>query len=228
MNEPARTSEQKKLLEKYVAAVMRAPGSLQLTAAKSEVEFWERHILDALSLLELLPDEHYQQNFKAIDIGSGNGIPGIPAAIALPQWQLFLLDSNNKKSGFLDMFCNSNRIGNIHILPGRAEALAHQLAFRAQFDIAFARALSKLPTALELSIPFLKVGGILIIPHGNAYQSALTKSENALHELRTSLMKTQPYKVGNSLSFTALFFRKDQETPERYPRKEGVPKKRPL
>src|SRR6266480_2780469 len=165
MNELNASSAQKKLLKKYVDAVMHTPGSLQLTAAKSEVEFWERHVLDALSLIELLPKEFHQQNLKVLDVGSGNGIPGVPAAIALPHWQIFLLDSNNRKCGFLDMFCKLNMIRNVQVLPGRAETLAQQTIYRSQFDIVFARALSKLPTSLELTVPYLKVGGLLIIPH---------------------------------------------------------------
>jgi 16S rRNA (guanine527-N7)-methyltransferase len=228
MSDSNASSQQKTLLKKYVDAVMHAPGSLQLTATTSEVEFWERHVLDALSLLQILPKDFHGQNLKVLDVGSGNGIPGIPAAIAMPQWQVFLLDSNNKKSGFLDMFCKFNTINNVHVLPSRAETLAHQATYRSQFDLVYARALSKLPTALELTVPFLKVGGLLVVPQGSTYKAELANSENALHELKASLNQILPYQVGKKLNFTALLFKKDQETPERYPRKEGTPKKNPL
>src|SRR5438045_879832 len=103
-------SLQKDLLQKYVNAVMAAPASLGLTATGDPAEFWERHVLDALKIVDLLPRSLQDSPLKVIDVGSGNGIPGIPAAIALPHWQVFTLDSNNKKVGFIDMFCKFNEI----------------------------------------------------------------------------------------------------------------------
>ena len=219
---------QKELLQKYVNAVMAAPKSLSLTATEDPAEFWERHVLDALKILSLLPKPLHETPLKVIDVGSGNGIPGIPVAIALPRWDVFLLDSCNKKSGFLDMFCKFNEIKNVHILPGRAEDLARQGNFREHFDLAFARALGKLPTALELTVPFLKRDGLLIIPHGSSYKTEIARSEKAMKELGVILKETIPYKLNKDINFTALVFSKQHETSDRYPRKSGMPTKRPL
>src|SRR5437016_5499744 len=155
----------KELLEKYVEAVMSAPRSLGLTAARDSADFWQRHVLDALKLVELFPPSTHERPLKVLDVGSGNGIPGLPAAIAVPHWSVDLLDSNNKKCGFIDMFCKFNSIGNAHVLPGRAEEFAHS-EHRESYDIVFARALGKLPVALELAAAFVVVGGTLIVPHG--------------------------------------------------------------
>ena len=184
---------QKQLLEKYVAAVMHAPASLGLTAAADPREFWERHVLDALKVLELLPQEFQKKTMKALDVGSGNGIPGIPIAVALPHWSVTLLDSNNKKCGFIDMFCKFNEIKNVTVLAERAEKAAQNTGIREAYDIVFARALSKLPTTLELCIPFLKVNGLLIVPHGTSYLEELERSENALHELWASLVRSEEH-----------------------------------
>ena len=219
---------QKKLLERYVSAVMHAPASLNLTAAHDEREFWERHVLDALRLLELLPKEIRSKKLEAIDIGSGNGIPGIPIAIAMPDWQVTMLDSNNKKCGFLDMFCNYNSLKNALVLVGRAEAMARDFSYRDRFDMAFGRALAKLPTALELCVPFLKIDGLLMIPHGPSFQKELAVSENALHELGANFSQSLIYNLDVNCKLTALIFRKEKETPDRYPRKSGIPKKHPL
>ena len=83
------------------------------------------------------------------------GIPGIPTAIAVPAWTVFLLDSDNKKCGFIDMFCKFNAIKNVHTIAGRAEVIGHG-DMRESYDIVFARALGKLPVALELAAPFVK------------------------------------------------------------------------
>src|SRR4051794_31584663 len=132
---------QKELLHKYVEAVMAAPQSLGLTAAADAAEFWERHVLDALKLLEVLPAAWLEQRLRAVDIGSGNGVPGIPIAIASPNWRVTLIDSSAKKSGFLDMFCKFNGVENVTVIPGRAEELGRREDLREQFDIGFARAL---------------------------------------------------------------------------------------
>jgi 16S rRNA (guanine527-N7)-methyltransferase len=219
---------QSELLDKYVQAVLAAPSSLGLTATRDPAEFLERHVLDALKVLALLPPSMHQSKFKVIDIGSGNGIPGIPIAIAVPNWQVFLLDSNNRKSGFLDMFCNYNKIENAHVLTGRAESFAHQDEYRGQFDIAFARALGKLPVALELTVPYLKRNGLLVIPHGDSHKSEVANSQRALNELGAVLQDSIPYQLNPQVSFTALIFSKRSDTPERYPRKPGIPRKRPL
>jgi 16S rRNA (guanine527-N7)-methyltransferase len=219
---------QKQLLEKYVNAVLAAPSSLGLTATKNPGEFLERHVLDALKMLSLLPKNILETSQKVIDVGSGNGVPGIPIAIASPHWEVFLLDSNNKKCGFLDMFCKFNEIKNVHVVPGRAEVVAREESFREGFDIAFSRALDKLPAALELTIPFLKVGGILMIPHGGSHKMELARAQNALKELSSVHQETLPYQLNEKVSFTALTFIKQRSTSEKYPRKAGTPHKRPL
>src|SRR4029077_13454371 len=103
-----------------------------LTATEEPAEFWERHVLDALKIVDLLPKLLHSQTLKVIDVGSGNGVPGIPVAVAIPSWQVFLLDSNSRKSGFIDMFCKYNKIENAHILSGRAETFGRQEEFRSQ------------------------------------------------------------------------------------------------
>ena len=149
----------KELLEKYVQAVMSAPHSLALTAARDPREFWQRHVLDALKLIELFPPAMHQKVLRVLDVGSGNGIPGLPAAVAVPTWTVDLLDSNAKKCGFIDMFCKFNAIQNVHVIVGRAETLAHTER-RESYDLVFARALGKLPIALELAAAFVAAGDI--------------------------------------------------------------------
>jgi 16S rRNA (guanine527-N7)-methyltransferase len=219
---------QKQLLEKYVAAVMAAPGSLSLTATRDPAEFWERHVLDALKILSLLPASLHEKPLKVMDVGSGNGIPGIPVAIAAPNWDVYLLDANSKKIGFLDMFCKFNDIKNVHTIADRSESAARLDAYRGQFDLCFARALGKLPTALELCLPFLKPNGLLMIPHGESHAAELARSIKALKELGAALKEKIPYQVNREIHFTALTFLKTETTPDRYPRKSGMPAKRPL
>lgn len=228
MTENSSKNSQKRLLDKYVDAVMHAPASLCLTATRDPKEFWERHVLDALKMLEVLPKEFHQDKLRVIDVGSGNGIPGIPIAIAVPQWPVTLLDSNNKKCGFLDMFCKFNAIYNAKVMIARAEVIAHDEEYREKFDLVFSRALAKLPSALELCITFAKINGCVIVSCGTLYRKELENSQRALLELGCSLYQVIPYQINRDHGFNLLLFKKDHETPERYPRKTGIPTKRPL
>jgi len=221
-------SAQKQLLAKYVTAVLAAPSSLALTATHDPAEFWERHVLDALKILEIMPANSHKQPLRVIDVGSGNGIPGIPMAIALPNWSVTLLDSNNKKSGFLDMFCKINAIDNVHVVAQPAEVFAKEESARDQFDLGFARALGKLRTALELTLPFIKSGGRLMIPHGQTHKEELGHTAKVLKELRATFTGTIPYQLNRNISFTLLAFQKNHETPAKYPRRVGQAKKSPL
>ncbi len=220
--------DSKVLLEKYVEAVMSAPESLHLTATRDPKEFWQRHVMDALKLIELLPQKDHERKLQVLDVGSGNGIPGIPAAIAVPLWQVTLLDSDNKKCGFLDMFCKNNAIQNVQILPKRAELAAHSSLYREVYHVVYARALGKLPVSLELSSPFLKIGGTLIVPHGTSWPKEIKASEKAMKELGLINQGQRDYALGEGPIFTALLFEKIFPTPEKYPRNVGIPAKRPL
>ena len=217
----------KELLEKYVKAVLSAPESLHLTATRDPAEFWRRHVLDALKLVELFPPADHKRPWKVLDVGSGNGIPGIPAAIAVPDWDVYLLDSDNKKCGFLDTFCTFNAIKNVRTIASRAEVYGHG-KMRESYDVVFSRALGKLPVALELASPLLKVGGILIVPHGTSWATELQKSKKAMEELGIALKDKKSYSLGDNTVFTALLFEKVHSTPEKYPRATGIPAKRPL
>lgn len=219
--------DSKQLLEKYAAAVLQAPEQLHLTATREPGDFWQRHVLDALKLLELIPAEDRKRPRRVLDVGSGNGVPGIPVAIASPLWDVNLLDSNSKKSGFLDMFCKSNGVKNVHILAARAEVLARG-DNREAYDYVFARALGKLPSALELASPFLKVGGKLIVPHGTSWNAEVGKSKKAMRELKLILNDPITYSLGTGVTFVALQFEKLAKTPDIYPRAVGIPTKMPL
>ena len=217
----------KELLEKYVRAVMSAPHSLGLTAARDEAEFWQRHVLDALKLIELFPPSLHQKAMSVMDVGSGNGIPGLPAAIAVPSWNVVLMVSNSKKCGFIDMFCKFNDIKNVHVFAGRAEAFAHT-EHRESYDLVFTRALGKLPTALELSAAFVKLGGTLVVPHGTSWEKELHKAQKVVKAMGLHMKDRVPYSVAPAIHFTALLFEKIAGTPEKYPRAVGIPAKRPL
>jgi len=218
------TPEQETLLRRYVEEVIRSP--LHLTADRDLRKFWLRHVQDAVKLLEAIPLEHRKHGARILDVGSGNGIPGIPIAVLDPTWSVELLDSDNKKCGFLDMFCKKHAIRNCRIIVGRAEVLG-QAALRQSYDIVFSRALGKLRIALELAGAFVKVGGILIVPHGTSWESELNEASLAMEIIGLRPLSNFVYDL-ESVEFCALTFLKISDTPAIYPRPTGVPDKKPL
>jgi 16S rRNA (guanine527-N7)-methyltransferase len=227
------TPEQEILLRKYAQAVISSPD--HLTSDRDPDRFYARHIQDAVKLCAMIPPSYRKEHLRILDVGTGNGVPGVPIAILEPAWDVCLLDSDNKKSLFIDAFCKNNAINNAHVIIGRAEIMA-QGAMRECHDIVFARALGKLPTALELSAAFAKVSGLIIVPHGTSWESELNASANAMDLLGLSLTDNIEYQLDlhTSLSpldhgsFHALLFRKEKQTAQAYPRSNGKPKKRPL
>lgn len=126
------------------------------------------------------------------------------------------------------MFCKFNAIKNVRVIVGRAEKFGHDNDMRESYDIVFARALGKLPSALELAGAFVKVGGQLIVPHGTSWQKEYQRSEKAMKALGLHLKDKQNYELAPGIQFTALVFEKINPTPEKYPRAVGIPTKRPL
>ena len=218
------TPEQEVLLRRYAEEVVSSP--LHLTSDRELRQFWIRHIQDAVQLHDLIPSRHTQPGCRVLDVGSGNGVPGIPIAILEPEWTVELLDSDTKKCGFIDMICKKYAIKNAHVIVGRAEGLA-QGALRQAYDIVFSRALSRLRTAIELAGAFVRVGGQLIVPHGTTWQAELQESALAIELLGLQSKEKFEYELDGT-RFVALVFHKIASTPAMFPRATGIPEKKPL
>ena len=222
------TTNQEALLTRYTEAVIEASDLLHLTSEKDKPFFRARHVNDAVALAQRLPAALLpHQPLQVLDVGTGNGVPGLVLAILFPEWHVDLMDSSNKKCLFLDAFIKNNAIKNVSVLCDRAEFLAHKTQ-REAYDLVFSRALGKLPSALELTIPFLKVDHHLIVSHGTTWQEELRRSDKALELLQTQLQQTIPYTLETYGQFMILIFKKLAPTLERYPRNVGIPTKRPL
>jgi 16S rRNA (guanine527-N7)-methyltransferase len=215
------TSEQRQRLEQFAHAVINAPSSLHLIAEGDKAHFWQRHIEDAMRIIDLLP----KAGEPVLDLGSGNGVPGLVLAILQQDRQVTLLDSDTKKCGFLDMFCKSNAIGNVRVLCGRAETLAQ--TYRNAFPLIVARAFQKLVATLELAAPLAALRGELFVPHGTSWRSELARTAMAQAALGLHFIQANEYSVG-SQDFVLLQFKKRHETPEKFPRRAGMANKRPL
>jgi 16S rRNA (guanine527-N7)-methyltransferase len=218
------TPEQLRILETYAEAVSNAPTFLGLTSARGRTEFFDRHVQDAIRIFQLLPDEWRRAPLRVIDVGTGNGVPGLVVGVLAPHWTTVLLDSDNKKCGFLDSFLTSHTIKGVSVAKGRAEDLA-QAAEREAFDLAFARALGPVSTTLELTSGFVKPGGHLAVSRGTLKDSTLGAS--VLEQLSLSPGNVETYEL-LGLRLQLAFYKKVGPLAPKYPRRVGVPAKRPL
>jgi len=157
----------------YLEELLRASPAADLTAVREPDEVQRRHFLESLALgvalvrLGLLPEG---QAVRAIDIGTGGGLPGLPLRIVWPSLRLTLLDSERRKTEFVRSLLSRLGLPDVEVVWGRAEEVARDPRHRQAYDLALARALAPLPVLAELALPFLRLGGHLVSPKGERVQ----------------------------------------------------------
>ena len=202
---------------------------VNLTRITGYEEVQVKHFLDSLTVsLAWLPSRA-NAGFRVIDVGTGAGMPGIPLKILFPDIELVLLDSTSKKAAFLYHLSDKLGLDNVEIVVGRAEDIAHQPKYRENFEVVLARGVAPLVTLVELALPFLVVGGSFI-----AQKKGDTSSEISQARYAISLLggKQREVRRINLEEFTderqLVIIDKVSKTPELYPRRPGIPSKRPL
>ncbi|MCD6309412.1 MAG: 16S rRNA (guanine(527)-N(7))-methyltransferase RsmG [Candidatus Eremiobacteraeota bacterium] len=217
--------QQAELLVKYAEIIRGENENIHLTSFRSPDEIINELIIDSLSCLTVLPGGH----LKILDLGSGAGIPGIPVKILRTDIYMALLESRRKVVFFLRRLVKGLGLSGIEVLYGRAEDLGREEKLRGGYDVVLSRAVASLPILLEVALPFLKQGGILVAQKGPGAEKELADSRNALKLLGGRLVEDKKYhSKGKSSDFHLLVIKKVRETPEKYPRRPGMPWKRPL
>ena len=220
----------KKLLMYYELLIERNR-VMNLTAITEFEDVIIKHFADSLAPLsiECLAKSFTKPNCSLLDLGTGAGFPGLTLAIALPETTVTLADSLNKRTNFLEDVKNNLKLDNINVVNGRAEDLGKTSDYREKFDIVVSRAVADYRILCEYCLPFIKKGGIFAAWKGPA---AAEETENAKNALQI-LGGTEPDKKTYVLPIThekriILVSYKKEMTPEKYPRKAGIPSKRPL
>ena len=192
---------------------------MNLTAITDPVAVAEKHFADSLAALPYL-----KPGMKVVDVGTGAGFPGVPLLIMEPGLELTLADSLQKRLTFLDALLKELGL-KAALVHGRAEDLGQNKLYREQFDAALSRAVANLPVLLELTTPFVRVGGTAIAYKGDADQE-LESAKTAAFLLHVKLRGVD---LASPLGKRCLIFAdKIAPTPRSYPRKAGTPSKKPL
>lgn len=173
------------------------------------------HLLDSLSIVP------YVQG-PLIDIGSGGGLPAIPLALAAGM-EITMVESTTKKAAFLEAALGTLGLKG-RVVPQRAEFAGRDPVLREQFACATARAVSSAPTVLELAAPFLRVGGVAVLQRGRMDE----RERNALADAAPMLGAQVAQEIQLDGERRIVMVRKISQTPNRFPRRTGVPEKRPL
>jgi 16S rRNA (guanine527-N7)-methyltransferase len=232
--EPYAQGREEELLDKYARFIelLRSKNrEANLTGIRDPNDIAVHVIGDALAPLVSGAPINYlaEPPDELLDVGSGAGIPGLIYAILWPGTDVVLLESQRKRIDFLYEAAEDLGLENVQVLEGRAEAHAHELQWRERFDLVTSRALAPLPISLELCLPFLALDGYFLTFKGTNIAAELKEAEFALGKLGGGPIDAQGYLAGpGAPRRSALWSQKTGLTPDRFPRKEGIPAKRPL
>ena len=220
------TDRQKEQYERYFELLVEWNEKINLTAITNKDEVYLKHFYD--SIAPILQGLIENQPIRLLDIGAGAGFPSLPMKILFPELDVTIIDSLNKRINFLHLLAEELGLSGVHFYHGRAEDFAQDKAFRAQFDIVTARAVARMQVLSELTIPYLKVGGRLLALKASNAPEELGEAKNALNLLFSKVEDNLQYELPNGDPRYITLVEKKKETPNKYPRKAGMPNKRPL
>lgn len=216
---PNLTSEQCDKFVAYYDLLIDWNTRMNLTAITEKEEVAKKHFVDSLAALPYLKD-----GAKVADVGTGAGFPAIPLLIMNPTLDVTLVDSLNKRLIFLEEVLKTLELS-ATCVHARAEEFGQNPVYRGAFDAAVSRAVAALPVLLELTVPLLKVGGKAYCYKGDVSEE-LPAAKSALHLLHCSAEAVPvPSDYG---ARTLVICTKNAPTPKTYPRKPGIPAKKPL
>ena len=214
---------QKNQLVSYMELTLKANESFNLTANDTKESFMIKNIIDSLLIVKNLDLD----GKNILDLGSGAGLPGIPLAIYYKNTNFTLLEPLTKRANFLKEIAQKLGLKNVKVVNERAEIFIKNA--RESYDFVTSRAVSRLNILLELSIPFLKVGGKLIAYKGINYQEEINESKNALDLLYSKIIAIEEENLVqiNEKRYN-IFIQKNQKTSQKYPREYRLIKKKAL
>ena len=200
---------------------------VNLTAITDYEEVQIKHFLDSLTVTLAWPPRN--TDLRLIDIGTGAGMPGLPLKILFPEIRLVLLEATAKKAAFLRHLKDKLGLDNVEVVVSRAEEVAYLAQYREKFDLVLSRGVAPLPTLVELTLPFCTIGGSFIAQKKGDTRLEIKQANKAIRLLGGKLREVK--EVGLE-EFTdqrqLIIIDKVSPTPQLYPRRPGIPAKRPL
>ncbi len=221
------TRAQHDQLAAYRDLILDSNRTFNLTALRDAESIDGRLIAESLRLLPFLPAR--RDILRAVDIGTGSGIPGIPLAVARPDIDFTLIEATGKKVRFLELVVAKLGLANVTPVHERAEIAAHDPALREQNDLVVARAVTQLAALAELTLPFLQTGGRALLPKGEQLDTELDRARIAIEMLGGNLVSADLLPPVSCCGVTrVVILDKIGSSLVRYPRRPGIPEHDPL
>ncbi|HVU10638.1 MAG TPA: 16S rRNA (guanine(527)-N(7))-methyltransferase RsmG [Phototrophicaceae bacterium] len=220
------TPEQQAQFDLYARELAVWNEKINLTAITDFEAVRVRHFLDSLTILKAVPLTAGQ---RVIDVGTGAGFPGLPLRMVCPEIHLALLEATGKKIAFLQHMIDLLQLTDVTTINARAEDAAHDETQRATYDVVLARAVARLPSLLEYLLPFAKVGGLCVAMKGHSAREEADDSIHALTVLGGRIKSIETFHLpGVDEPHHLVIIEKIAPTPRDYPRKPGIPTRKPL
>jgi 16S rRNA (guanine527-N7)-methyltransferase len=211
---------------KYKDMVKEWNEKINLTAITEDNEIIKKHFIDSIKALKFGPLKDAK---KIIDVGTGAGFPGIPLKIVIPDLEVVLLDSLNKRVNFLNTAISTLGLKGITAIHGRAEDFAMENNYREKFDVAVSRAVANMAVLSELCLPYVKVSGYFVALKGPAVDEEIKEGSKAVATLGGAIEEVIKVNVeGTDLNHNLVVVKKIKNTPKTYPRKAGTASKKPI
>lgn len=218
------TEEQLNQFHEYMNLLLEWNEKINLTAITDPNEVILKHFMDSLTI-----NKYIKENSTLADVGTGAGFPGIPLKILRPDLKITLVDSLNKRINFLNEVINKLNLVNIETVHSRIEDFGKDKKYRESFDFVTARAVANLAVLSEYLLPIAKVGGQCVCMKGSSVEEELSNGKNAIKVLGGKIKNIDEFVLPDSdMSRNVIIIDKIKNTPNKYPRKAGIPVKEPL
>lgn len=220
------TEKQKEQFTKYYEILVEWNQKMNLTAITEKNEVYLKHFLDSLSLISAT---NWEEVTTVCDVGAGAGFPSLPLKIVFPHLKITIVDSLNKRIQFLNHLCQELGLDEVYCYHDRAETFGQNPEFREQFDVVTARAVARLNVLAELCVPLVKKDGLFIALKASKGREELAEAKKALESLGITAVEVETFALPICDDPRQLFImKKGKVTPKKYPRKPGLPNKKPL
>ncbi len=222
------TPDQVRAFAHYQQALLEWNARFNLTAITSPTGIQVLHFLDSLSCLSAFPAEVWQGELRLVDVGTGAGFPGLPLKIVCPHLQLTLVEATLKKTFFLRAMVDELGLSGVTVLHARAEELGQDPAHRERYDGVLARAVAEMAVLVEYCLPLARVGGWVLAQKGEQAAQETQAALGAISLLGGTLRSLVPVSLPEVEARVLVVLDKVAPTPAKYPRRVGMPAKRPL